>query len=90
MLVRFNEDHYIPDSKATIGVDYKAKEVVVDNEHVKLQIWDTAGQERFRAMTSAFYNRAQGIVITFDVGNLNSFLALSNWIKDVNEVRRFS
>jgi GTPase SAR1 family protein len=33
------------------------------------QIWDTAGQERFRSMTAAFYNRAQGVLITFDVTN---------------------
>jgi GTPase SAR1 family protein len=38
LLIRFNEDHYIPNSKTTIGVDYKAKEIVVDNEPVKLQV----------------------------------------------------
>lgn len=29
---------------ATIGVDFKAKTLIVDEKKVKLQIWDTAGQ----------------------------------------------
>mmetsp|Transcript_15782 Transcript_15782/g.14280 ORF Transcript_15782/g.14280 Transcript_15782/m.14280 type:complete len:205 (+) Transcript_15782:42-656(+) len=84
LLVRFNEDNYIPNQKTTIGVDYKAKEILIDNENIKLQIWDTAGQERFRSMTAAFYNRAQGIVLTFDVSQRSSFTNLKTWINDIH------
>ncbi len=38
LLVRFNEDNFISDQKTTIGVDYKAKEVEIDEELVKLQV----------------------------------------------------
>lgn len=38
LLVRFNEDNFISDQKTTIGVDYKAKEVQIDEETVKLQV----------------------------------------------------
>jgi hypothetical protein len=38
VLVRFNENMFIIDQKTTIGVDYKAKEINVDNEKVKLQV----------------------------------------------------
>lgn len=38
LLMRFNEDNFIIDQKTTIGVDYKAKEVQIDDEHVKLQV----------------------------------------------------
>lgn len=86
LLVRFHENNFIFAQKATIGVDYKAKEIEIDKEVVKLQIWDTAGQERFRSMTAAFYSRAQGIVITFDVGLRCSFDALSSWIREIHEV----
>ena len=37
-------------------------------------------------MTSAFYGKAQGVVIAFDVTNRESFNALSTWIHDVREV----
>jgi Ras-related protein Rab-1A len=81
------------------GVDYKAKEVKIENEMVKLQvylilknqnqflqIWDTAGQERFRSMTSAFYNKAHGIILVFDVSQEESFRSLNTWIRDIRRV----
>jgi GTPase SAR1 family protein len=37
-------------------------------------------------MTSAFYNRAQGVIIAFDVSQLASFTSLKNWIADVLQV----
>ncbi len=50
------------------------------------KIWDTAGQERFRSMTSAFYSKAQGVVVTFDVSERDTFLALPSWIRDIRMV----
>lgn len=38
ILVRFNEGYFTSDQKTTIGVDYKAKELNIDNEIVKLQV----------------------------------------------------
>ena len=38
VLVRFNENHFIVDQKTTIGVDYKAKEIGIDGEKVKMQV----------------------------------------------------
>eukprot|EP01040_Poterioochromonas_malhamensis_P010821 gene10823-11795_t len=86
LLIRFNEDNFILDQKTTIGVDYKAKEISIGEDSVKLQIWDTAGQERFRAMTSAFYSKAQGVVVTFDVSQRDSFTALENWLRDIKQL----
>jgi hypothetical protein len=52
-----------------------------------LQVWDTAGQERFRSMTSAFYNKAQGVILAFDVGKAHSFQSIPSWIRDIRRVR---
>jgi GTPase SAR1 family protein len=38
LLIRFNEDNFILDQKTTIGVDYKAKEVKIGDDAVKLQV----------------------------------------------------
>ena len=55
----------------SIGVDFKLKSIEVDNKIIKLQIWDTAGQERFRTITTSYYKGAQGIVIVYDISDLN-------------------
>ena len=38
LLVRFHEDSFSNNQKTTIGVDYKAKEVDITGEKVKLQV----------------------------------------------------
>lgn len=46
LLARFARNEFSLDSKATIGVEFQTKTLLVDNKTVKAQIWDTAGQER--------------------------------------------
>lgn len=41
-------------------------------------------------MTAAFYNKAQGVIITFDVTQKESFKALPAWIDDVRKVMHAS
>ena len=49
-------------------------------------MWDTAGQERFRSMTSAFFGKAQGALVVFDVSDRNSFENLGGWIDEIQKV----
>lgn len=46
LLARFARNEFNLESKATIGVEFQTKTLLVDNKTVKAQIWDTAGQER--------------------------------------------
>ena len=76
-------DNYFPDSHvATIGIDYKIKEIEMNGLKLKLQIWDTSGQERFRSMTHTFLRNANGIAFVYDITNKRSFEGVKNWIKD--------
>lgn len=47
---------------------------------------DTAGQERFRTLTTAYYRGAMGILLVYDVTNLDSFDHLTYWLKNIQEV----
>lgn len=73
----FNQ-HFI----TTIGVDYKFKDILIDNYKIKLQLWDTASQERFRCITSNYYRNSHIIVICFDITDYHSFNELDYWIED--------
>ncbi|GBN78018.1 Ras-related protein Rab-8A, partial [Araneus ventricosus] len=46
---------------------------------------DTAGQERFRTLTTAYYRGAMGILVMYDVTNMDSFNHLSYWFRNVEE-----
>jgi Ras-related protein Rab-1A len=69
----------------SIGVDFKLKNIIVENKKVKLQIWDTAGQERFRTITTSYYKGAQAIIIVYDVTDKDSFDHLKNWMNDIDK-----
>lgn len=38
LILRFHNDNFLTDQKTTIGVDYKAKEVTIGDDQVKLQV----------------------------------------------------
>jgi len=87
LLIRFADDYYADSFISTIGVDFRIKTVDIGNgTKVTLQIWDTAGQERFRNMTSSYYRDAEGIIIVFDLGDLQSFEHLEQWMREIDNI----
>lgn len=85
LLSRFSKDEFNPDSKATIGVEFATKTVVINEKKVKAQIWDTAGQERYRAITAAYYRGAAGALVVYDITNSDSYENVSKWLKEMRE-----
>jgi len=59
LLLRYANDSFSPTFITTIGIDFKIKNIEIDNKRIKLQIWDTAGQERFRTITTSYFRGAQ-------------------------------
>ncbi|XP_076366085.1 ras-related protein Rab-8A-like [Tachypleus tridentatus] len=82
---RFCDEKFYDTYISTIGIDFKQKIINLDGMPVKLQIWDTAGQERFRTLTTAYYRGAMGIILMYDVTNMDSFNHLSYWFRNVEE-----
>ncbi len=70
---------------SSIGVDFKTKDIIVNNKKVKLQLWDTAGHERFRTITTSYYRGAHGIAIVFDLTDRQSFEHVEKWLEEINK-----
>jgi Ras-related protein Rab-1A len=88
LLNRFADGEFTEHFPSTIGIDFKIKVVNVRGTTVKLQIvkakqWDTAGQERFRNITAAYFRGARGVVVMYDVSQVESFSSVSRWIAEV-------
>ena len=85
-LMRYTENTFTDIHLSTIGIDYKLKNVTLENGDVaKVQIWDTAGQDRYKSITKSYVRGANGIILIFDVTNQKSFEGIENWIKQVKE-----
>ncbi|XP_075516179.1 ras-related protein RABA4d-like [Primulina tabacum] len=83
LLARFARNEFSLESKATIGVEFQTKTLVIDNKTVKAQIWDTAGQERYRAVTSAYYRGAVGAMLVYDMTKRQSFDHMARWLEEL-------
>eukprot|EP01103_Thecamoeba_quadrilineata_P008322 TRINITY_DN1808_c0_g1_i1.p1 TRINITY_DN1808_c0_g1~~TRINITY_DN1808_c0_g1_i1.p1 ORF type:complete len:198 (+),score=25.40 TRINITY_DN1808_c0_g1_i1:57-650(+) len=83
LLNRFTDDSSSDQYVSTIGIDFKIKSVTVNDKIIKMQIWDTAGQERFRTITSSYYRGAHGILVVYDVANLQSYQNVIQWLVEI-------
>ena len=74
---KFNEDF-----KATVGVEFGAKNIEINSRIYRIQIWDTAGQENFRSIARAYYKNSICACIVYDITSRNSFNSVQSWIDD--------
>ena len=76
----FNDIHI-----TTIGVEFKICTVELDGMKIKLQVWDTAGNPRFRAITTAYYRGATGVIVTYSVTKEETFHNVPHWIEEAKK-----
>ena len=95
LLLRFSDNTYTDSFIATIGVDFLAKAVTINETPASLQIWDTAGQERFKSLGAAFYRGSDCCILVYDITSSRSFESLDGFKQefitnaDVNNPEKF-
>ncbi|GFY01827.1 ras-related protein Rab-12 [Trichonephila clavipes] len=67
-------------------IDVYPAHIIIGNKKVDLILWDTAGQERFRAVVSQYFRKADGVLLVYDVTNINSFSKLPKWLSKLKEI----
>ena len=82
LLLRFAQNDFKSEYQLTIGVEFGAKNIDINNKKYRLQIWDTAGQENYRSITRAYYKNSVCAILVYDISNRDSFEHISNWIED--------
>jgi len=85
LLLQFTDKRFRTDHDLTIGVEFGARLVNIDNKHIKLQIWDTAGQESFRSITRSYYRGATGALLVYDISRRDTFTHLTRWLEEARQ-----
>lgn len=81
LLERFTRNDFSDVCTSTYGVEYASKRITVNEDtSVDLNIWDTAGQPKYRAITTAYYTSAAGVLLVYDISNYSSFEACAVWL----------
>jgi Ras-related protein Rab-2A len=83
ILMKYTQNKFTQDYQATIGVEFGAKNLELQDSIFRIQIWDTAGQENFRSITRAYYKNSVCALIVYDITNRQSFDNVQNWLEDV-------
>ena len=90
-ITKYIDDEFFSDYITTLGVDSRQKKITLQNgKEARLKIFDTAGQERFKALSTNFIKKAEGIVLLYDISNKVSFEEISNWMETIKENGRDS
>ncbi len=82
ILLRYIHDNFNEEFQSTIGVEFGAKNIKIEDKIFRIQIWDTAGQETFRSITRAYYKNSVCAFVVYDITNKNSFQNVKSWIED--------
>jgi len=82
LLLQFTDKRFQQVHDLTIGVEFGARMITIDNKQIKLQIWDTAGQESFRSITRSYYRGAAGALLVYDITRRETFNHLTSWLDD--------
>ena len=56
---------------STIGIDFHATNVLIDNQPVRLIIWDSPGNERYARCRASYYRRADVLLLFHLATNFN-------------------
>jgi len=85
LLLQFTDKRFQPVHDLTIGVEFGARNISINNKTIKLQIWETAGQESFRSITRSYYRGAAGALLVYDITRRETFHHLSSWLEDAKK-----
>ena len=85
LLMKFAHNKFTEEYQTTIGVEFGAKNIQINDQAYRIQIWDTAGQENFRSITRAYFKNCVCAMIVYDITCRESFEHIQNWLQDIHD-----
>ena len=86
ILSRYTYGKFNPEHEITIGCEFMAKNIQVNDRSVRVQIWDTAGQEAFRSITRSYYKSSTCAFIVYDITSKKTFTNVVSWLNECKEM----
>nr|CAG4719618.1 unnamed protein product [Naegleria fowleri] len=76
----------VSSSLPTVGVDFRYREIMLDDRTIKVSLFDTAGSEKFESLTQSYYRGSKIAFIVYDVTKHNSLEACKHWLNSLQKV----
>ena len=81
----YNDGSFNEKIQPSIGAEFKAKNIKIEDSIFRLNIWDTAGQETFLSMTRVYYKNSSCAFIVYDITEKESFNHVEFWLKELKK-----
>lgn len=82
LILQFSKKKFNFSHDVTIGVEFEATNIEIENKVFRLQIWDTAGQETFKSITRNYYKNTAVALVVYDVTSKESYYNIQSWIEE--------
>lgn len=69
----------------TIGADFAAKRMKIQDWEITSNIWDLAGQHRFRKLRETYYRGVSGALLVYDISRPETLDAIPAWIDELTK-----
>ena len=69
----------------SIGVEFIAKNITINDTIFRIQVWDTAGQENFVSMTKVYYRNSSVAFFIYDITEKESFHHIEFWLNELKK-----
>ena len=86
-IIKYTENNFQEVYLATIGIDFKVKNIIIKDMQYKLFFYDTTGQERYKSISLNIIKNAHGIILMYDITKKETFESIPEWIKSVKEAK---
>ena len=85
-MTRYCDNEFKSLAISTVGVDFRCKSLRKRGKIVKLKIWDTMGHERYDSITENYLRDAVGVILMFDLTEVESALVITRWVSKIHEL----
>ena len=75
----------VPRTASTVGVEFFARMVSVDNMQIKLRILDSSGNASFRSFIREYFKGTAGFLLVYDITRRDTFNHLKSWLDDIRQ-----
>jgi len=79
-------------TKLTIGIDFYTHDIPIlvngEEAFTRLSVWDFGGQEQFKKLFSYYIGGANGILMAFELINLQTLIALEWWYDQLKKYNK--
>ena len=85
---KFTTDLSNPYQALTIGVDFSTKNIVVNEQTIRLQLWTLSNERRFRFLIPSYFHGTQAGIFIFDLTNYASLTIIEEYLTIIRSIYR--